>query len=363
MSKHRNLTITVASLALLATAGLHAQSRNLELETADGPLTVPLDDNVGVRILSDGDISATATPDFTCQQGASCDDVQVSMAGSSGALVVSPGTVAQGSTFQVTWDSRGAWQCNGTGLPGTSWNNSNPKPPRGSVFVSTDDVPLDNYTLELACENGPVMDTRTVQLTVDEQSDSGPGDITLPAVCNNVAELRDFAGWTQTTDARPPFGNDEEQTFAQYFGPWPGAGASVDIGIPKDQYAALPFNTGNLNSGSTGVFNREQATTVSAPYMGPGPTIVSFSRCPGDFDPASPALESPGCVIGAPFNFSTIRWGGPGAGRACELEPNTQYFMNIVHTTSNVGVIPPVQAPDCGGKSRCGWLWNTSGSE
>lgn len=363
MIKHRTLTTAIASLALLATAGVQAQSRNLELQTSEGQLTVPLDDNAGVRILSDGDISATATSEFSCQQGASCDDVQVSMAGNNGALVVSPTTVAQGSTFQVTWDSRGAWQCNGTGLAGTTWNSSNPKPPEGSAFVGTTNVPLGTYTLELTCENGPVTDTLTVPITVDEQSSGGgPGDIELPAVCDDVAELRDFTGWSQTTDAIPPFGNSETQTFATYLGNWPGSGAGVDVGIPKNEYAALVFQTGDLDSGSTGQFNREAVTPTNDAIIGGGSHIVSFSRCPGDFNPNSPAVPSSACVIQASANFIAVQWGGPGSGRACTLQPNTQYFMNIVYTSSTVGTLPPVQAP-CGGEPRCGNRWQGQGVE
>ena len=82
------------------------------------------------------------------------------MAGGNGALIVSPTTIGQGSNVQVTWDSRGAWECSGTGLPGTSWNTNNPKAPSGSVFVDTDNVPLDTYTVELTCVNGPVNDSR-----------------------------------------------------------------------------------------------------------------------------------------------------------------------------------------------------------
>lgn len=360
MVKQRILTITVASLAFLAAAGVQAQSRNLELNTDEGPLTVPLDDNVGVRILSNGDISATATSDFACQQGATCDDVQVSVSGSNGSLAVSPSTVAQGSNFSVTWSSRGAWECNGTGLPGTTWNSSNPKPPSGNISVNTSGVPLDTYNLELTCVNGPVTATRTVQLTVDEQSSSGPGGIELPAICDQVGELRDFQGWSQTNNGREPFSSSEEQSFAEYFGPWPGAGISVDVGIPKNQYAALVFTTGNLDAGSGGQFNREAVTPINDSVVGPGPQIVSFSRCPGDFDPTSPALDSPNCVIKASFNFSTIKWGGPGSSAACQLQSNTQYFMNIVYSNSSLGTLPPVQA-DCGGEPRCGHRWQGNG--
>ena len=112
-------------------------------------------------------------------------------------------------------------------------------------------------------------------MTVEEESDSGPGDITLPAVCDQVTELREFAGWSQATDVDTPFGSDEEQLFSLFFGPWPGTGNSGNLGIPKNEYMSVVFETGNLGSGSGGQVTRNPpALDGSHTSIGPGSDCV-----------------------------------------------------------------------------------------
>lgn len=351
---HRKLLlialITVPLLGFGSSA--QAQSRALELDTSEGVLVIPLADGSLLELLPDGGVTATAIDSFACgEETASCEDVEVSMLEiDGGSLSLSRSQVPQGQSFQATWSSRGAWECVGSGLPGSEWNTSNPKEPSGTQTVSTGGVSPGHYALELVCQNGPETASRTVSLTVQDPS---------PDVCSGVTELRDFSGWSVATDARPPFGSNELQTFSNFFGSWPGSGNNNPIGIRKNQYLALPFTTGTLGSSSGGQFNREQIPPTWESQVGTGKVIVSFSLCPGDFDPASDANA---CVMEASSNIFALRWGGPGSGRACELQSNTDYFMNVLYAASAIGTLPPTQA-DCQGKPRCGAQWQASGSE
>src|SRR5699024_5355129 len=113
--------------------------RTLKLQTDDGPIEIPLDTSVPMKLLSEGNVSATAESGFVCpKDGASCDDVQVSLGTADGGkLTLSSSSVSHGSNVNIAWQSRGAWTCEGSGLPGTDWNNSNPKDPVDSLSVNT----------------------------------------------------------------------------------------------------------------------------------------------------------------------------------------------------------------------------------
>lgn len=351
----------IATLLLTGSVGALAQSKTIELQTDAGLLPIPLDDNAGLDIGPDGTIFTKAAPGFVCDQGASCDDVAVSLASTDGgALSISPSTVTQGNSFTVQWVSRGAWACTGMGLDSTTWNSNNPKPPSGSASVDTDNLTVGNHLIELVCENGPVSDSRSLALTVEEPSVGDGGTEGLPEVCNDVTTLDQYSGWARAVDVDTPFGTNEDQTFAQMFGPFPGTNSSGNLGIRKNEYMSVVFTTGDLTASSSGRVSREQAQLDGSHHdIGPGPLIASWSRCPGDFDPTSPALPSPGCIFKADYTFNQIIWGGPGSGKACELEPNTQYFLNVVYTNSSLGTMPPVQA-ECSDEPRCGHLYKAN---
>jgi hypothetical protein len=198
--------------------------------------------------------------------------------------------------------------------------------------------------------------------------DASPPEDTGPdssgSLCDSVTPLEDDPEWSQATDILWPFGDSEPQTFAHMFNFWPGSGNSNNLGLLKGEYFALSFQTGQLDATSKGQLAREMpAGAGGGSSIGTGPLIASFSRCPGDFDPNSPAVPSPDCVMSTDNLINQIRWGGPGSGRDCELDSNTQYYFNVVYTDSDIGQLPPVQATCRDDRPRCGHLWRASGSE
>jgi hypothetical protein len=353
----------IATLLLTGSVGVLAQSKTIELQTDAGLLPIPLDDNSGLDIGADGTIFTKAAPGFVCDQGASCDDVAVSVANADGgALSISPSTVTQGNNFTVQWASRGAWECAGTGLDSTTWNSNNPKPPSGSESVNTDNLTVGNHLIELVCENGPVSDSRTVSLSVEEPSTDTGGTEGLPEVCNTVTMLDQYNDWSKATDILYPWGENETQTFPNIFNSWPGTGNSTLLGMRHKQFVALSFTTGTLDSTSKGQISVELPSGSGSSIVGTNAFIASISQCPGDIDPNSAALPEAGCLKHIATLMDTYKWGGPGAGAHCTLASNTKYYLNLVYTDSPVGQLPPGSAT-CGGESRCGHKYRASGAE
>jgi len=337
----RSNVLLALVLALASATAIAQTERTIEIQTDEGQLDVPLDDGVPLRILTDGDISATAIQGFSCSSGgATCDDVQVSMSSADGgSFTLSPNPVNQGSNVSIGWSGTGAWECTGTGLPGTTWNNQNPKQPSGQQSVGTGPLTAGtSYDVEVTCSNGPVTDTRVLSLTVEEDT------IPDPEGCENVPELSDYAGWSEATNV----GYDDDfldpGQWATVFGnPFPGGG-QVRFELTKGQYAAMAFTTpSNLNSNDQGRVGSAEAAGGSS---GTGVRMMSISRCPGVFDPEY--IEDPGCLKTNMGSGTEFNWYGPNHEWAdfpgfCELQADTTYYMNVIFSDSSAGTIPPEQ--------------------
>jgi len=350
------------SLASLSALAQTTEERTLQLQTDGGQIPVPLEDGIPLRILSDGDISATAEPGFSCPtDGPTCDDVQVSLRTvDGGAFTLSPNPVTQGSNVTINWNGRGAWSCEGAGLSGTTWNTSNPKDPNGVQSVNTGPLTAGSngtdYTVELTCSNGPVTDTRNLTLTVEE--DSGPPP---PQGCENVPELASFSGWQEASSILLDDSSHDPNSFADVFnGPFPGTTNTAHIEIRKGQYASIQFQTpGTLLATDDGQFNSVNAGQI---YPGGDQRLVSITKCPGVFDPQHVADDD--CLKS--LGISTpMYWEGPNSPQAafwCNLEPNQTYFLNILYSRSDVGDFPPEQAPCESGETHCSSLMYHSSS-
>ncbi len=341
MKQNFRSTILIALVFSLAAVPAMAQTeRTLELQTDDGQIDVPLEDGVPLRILSNGDISATAQAGFSCPTGgASCDDVQVSLNSNGGSFTLSPTTVTQGSNVSIQWNGAGAWECQGSGLPGTSWNSVNPKQPSGSQNVGTSALTAGNsYQVEVTCSNGPVTDSRIRTLTVQEDT------IPDPEGCEDVAELSDFPDWAEATDALYGSGVVNPSTWSAVFGDSFPEGGTFHLQLTKGEYAAMRFTTpANLNSLSAGSINSEISSTSS--QSGAGPRMISITTCPGVFDPQE--ISDSDCLAANVGSGESFKWTGPGHQFAffqCELQPNTTYYLNMLFSDSDAGTLPPEQA-------------------
>ena len=355
MKQQVSCTALLTLVFSLAPMSAMAQNeRTLELQTDDGQIDVPLQDGVPLRILSDGDIAATALSGFSCPtDGPSCEDVEVSLsANDGGQFAVNPNPVEVGSNVSIDWVGIGAWECEGSGLPGTTWNSNNPKQPAGQQSVNTGALQANqSYPLEVVCSNGPVTASRTISLLVEEDTGAPP-----PEGCEDVPALGDFAGWAPADGIVRDDSTHDPSDFADIFnGPFPGTSNTVHVEMRKGRYAAIGFTTpSTLNSSDFGNFNSENAGQI---FPNGDTRLVSITKCPGVFDPQY--IDDPDDCIDSELMTDTFRWVGPNHPNSsflCNLEPSTTYFFNFIYSNSAVGDFPPEQATCEPGETSCGSL-------
>jgi hypothetical protein len=337
----RSNVLLALVLALASATAIAQNERTIEIQTDEGQLDVPLDDGVPLRILTDGDISATAISGFSCSSGgATCDDVQVSMSSSDGgSFTVTPNPVTQGNNVNIGWSGTGAWECSGAGLPGTTWNNQNPKQPSGQQSVGTGSLTAGtSYDVEVTCSNGPVTDSRTLSLTVEEDT------IPDPEGCENVPELSDYPEWDVAFDVLYGSGTIVPNTWENVFGnPFP-EGGQIRFELAKGRYAAMAFTTpADLSSIDQGRIASAESAGGSS---GPGPRMMSITPCPGVFDPQH--VEDPACLKANMGSGTEFNWYGPNHEWAdfpgfCELQADTTYYLNVIFSDSSAGTLPPAQ--------------------
>ncbi|MEM1080141.1 MAG: hypothetical protein AAGH65_01030, partial [Pseudomonadota bacterium] len=257
---------------------------------------------------------ATPADPAACSGTVSCDDVQVDLISFN-----APTTVQVGTNASFNWTSRGAWSCSGSGFASTTWNTSG-KLPSGSEQVNTTGVALGDYDVVLECSNGPVTDSLTRTVTVDDE-------IIIPPQCQGREPP---AGLTQDTTALSDIFNrtfnDPTIIWDDIFNaPFPDGGSEF-WRTDRDQYISLEFTTSGVTNGTRG---KLEFVNPQGPSNF-GLSLVTFSECPGDFtnqvDPECKKL----------INNGNIRYAvGENPAFTCELEPNTTYYLNVLHTTDS----------------------------
>lgn len=111
---------------------------------------------------------------------------------------------------------------------------------------------------------------------------------------------------------------------------WPNFGADIHLSLEKNKYIAAKFNTGNTGFDAkfvlSGTGNFEGQTPAAARYV--------ISLCPGSFNADLGARCSVGG--GSLFWSSKTNPGGPD-GYFCELQKNTTYYLNMIHSDNSEG--------------------------
>ena len=126
--------------------------------------------------------------------------------------------------------------------------------------------------------------------------------------------------------------------------PWPWdeqQGSQRVMGIRPNlnegrQYIALQFDSASLPASDAGQLD------INIPQADPlinRRKLMTMSTCPGDFNQeAIDAEMGPGCYWET--FVANFRWGGTDAidePNRCGLQPNTTYYINIIHTNSDMG--------------------------
>lgn len=348
--KAARIPVAVAIVSLVAAGSVFAD-RTLWLQTDEGMLEIPLKPGQNMSVLADGNVSAAADDEFVCSldDGASCEDVDVSLTDSFSSFTITPSTVSHGGAVSISWRSRGAWECVGGGLPGTTWNTGNPRDPAGSATVNTSPLDADaNYSVSLECSNGPVKATRTVSLNVTE-SDSG-----TPDSCSGQTLLGDVSGWSLANNVLID-GSGNPNVYTEVFpgSEFPGTTNNFGFYLPQGRFAAMQFTVpshfGNSTQGSWSL------APITSNAYGAGLMYITVSKCPGDFDVANFA-DDPGCATLYSSNEGThtTRWSTDPNSARCTLTPGESYYMNVAFIASeNISTFPPEQS-SCGGRPNCG---------
>lgn len=256
-----------------------------------------------------------------------------------------PSSVESGQTVSVNWSTENVDTCSATGtLP--TWTGS--KGLQGPQNVTVN-APLGTYSVGLQCTGaGQTVTAGPLTVTVTDDGGGGGGECTLPTGLSRAAD----AIWGQS--ASNASGHFWDGVF---IGPFPSTTNSRTYFQRPGNYHAIQFNTGNMPSDATGQINSWEPQGPWSLQAAAGWRIVSFSTCPGDFNPDG---KEPGCIrrIGGTDN---IRWGGANTGDVfrCALQPNTTYYLNIVYTDSQVG--DPNPNWNCSGpRENCGALMQSA---
>lgn len=379
------LSICVVGLIALgiATGPLWAQTTGSEkrliiLDESGQEVLAPVPLLGQVLIEASGDLRVTTAEPLDCGVEVTCDDVSV---GSPGFTSLTATEVELGTILEFEWNSRGAWTCDAGGtLPGWNQRLGMHADSREAVeslrVVETEGLaPADpsayplTYNATLLCSNGPVQSDlgipQSIPITLTAPPEPGAD---LPEECGSV-NRRAPSDWTRLSTGSLSCHWDSSRWISgsdcrEWGKVWPdefdpnGTGTTRYLGLRSSHarnYIALQFNSGQFDPGFRGEF-----VVNTAPGLLSRRKIMTVSRCPGDFNEAAirdKTAGGTGCMIESAIN--SLTWGGTGSARVCQLEPNTEYFLNIVYTEAPLGnltwsAIAP--HPDCVGE-RCGNLF------
>ncbi len=342
------LLVTGISAVLFSAVVAQTEPPVLRLLTEPEQQDIELDPDLPVSIDPDNG-NIVITPRFPTQacQGGGCDDVTVEI--SEFLPEDNPIVRFSSQSIEVSWDSKGSWECRGqgsSGLDNTAWVSSEfNRQPSGEATITLNSVPTGMHTMGLECRNGPnAVDTAVRNLEIIQVT---AGDCTgrdAPSgMSREITLLKEFPDQTTRiwTDVYGTFNN--EVNF-----PDGKLGSPIIFQVFRDKYGQIDFTTVNLQTGDKGRWSATQPTGDFG-----GPFLAAVSECPGDF---GAALEDP-CrkvlVPGSPSNIIFWAEASVAGTNDCPLELEKQYFLNLVPTTT----LPDSQDVDwnCNGStpSRC----------
>lgn len=204
-----------------------------------------------------------------------------------------PNSFVEGGSTVINWVTQNAVSCetaNGT----SSWLNESVALSSGSATVQIDDQ--GSYGFTLICK-----DANNVSVTKNLTVTVTAAPVTGGTECNAAALGGSLDSW---------------KGLWQIDFPQPGYANQTDV-IPNRGYKAYKFNTGNI-------VDNGLIVTVGTTYTS-GTRLGSISECPGDFSVPNACSHTWGIGGG-------ITWATDGTTGACQLKPNTDYYMNVTFT-------------------------------
>jgi len=218
-------------------------------------------------------------------------DVNAAGAVSIGSFAASPSAIVEGGSTTLSWTTSNASSCtasNGTG----GWSGSSVGLPSGTKVITI--ATAGNYTFTLTCVDAS--GGQDVVSTIVEVSPDNSPQCPAPKLSSG-SQLTWKSFWLQDF-------------------PDPGYDSRY-ITIPRYSYVALKFNSGNVVADG-------KVTTIETTITD-GLRLGAISECPGEFNVANLCKKSWGISGG-------IRWATNGRSDACQLQPNTDYYLNLTFT-------------------------------
>ena len=198
-----------------------------------------------------------------------------------------------GQNVVFSWTTENAASCFAR-LGNAEWQSYTPSPlASGSKMIRMDTLGTTKYRLNCVGSDG-VVKIRGIDITVN------------PSIVDNTSSC-DAPRLTAT-------GTTAWSTFWE--APFPNTATDqrlINVGRP-DRFKALSFNTGNYQ-GSGSVITISNTIT-------PGARRASISQCPGKFDVQPACYQEWG-------NGQILSWSTDGQSGACQLNPNTIYYLNL----------------------------------
>ncbi len=344
--------ITKYSLLLIMLSfALVVLSKDLIVTYDGGVLTIPLKSSTTVDVLAaDGNVTAETT-DTALELCTKLFDASL-CSGTGGlapvinSFTASPVSVTSGGSSTLTWNlSNAATTCTKSG----SWSGTltGSSVTDGSHSETVTNITT-NSTYSLQCTNAigtSAIQSANVTIAGSANCTSQPpilsGNEDLTILANNTPNaglydgtFKDFQNVTPGVD-------------------WPGNfGDSISLSLTKNQYIAASFVTNNLLQ--TGRLQLSTPGNLQGPSSA---TTLVISECPGDFTTHLSQAKCRG-IVGP---SGSLKWStDPSASSSvyCKLDSNTQYYLNIVHSTG-----PTTSTPEnnfsitaCSGATHCGIL-------
>ena len=204
----------------------------------------------------------------------------------------SPATMEEGDTVTLSWATQNASACTASSnIAVDGWSGTVASQSAGTqVTIAAAGV----YALTLTCADVSGFEVvATSVVTVNQRSVRDICD--TPALDGNIREWFEF--WNQAFPA-PVYDNKF-------------------LTIPRLGYQAIRFNTGDISASG-------KITTIETTITD-GVRLGTISACPGDFD-VEPECDHVWGISGG------INWTTNGKIGACELLPNTDYYVNLTYT-------------------------------
>ncbi len=339
-------------LLIMLTYTLAVVSEDLIVTYNGGVLNIPLKPNTNVEVLvANGDVTAetddTALELCTKLFNASlCSGTGGGSAPTINSFTANPTSVTSGGSSTLTWNlSNNADTCTKSGSWSGTLSGSNVTDGSHNETV-TNITSNSTYRLECTNTNGTsALLSASVTIVTSANCTSQPpilsGNEDLTILANNTPNAGVYDGTFKDFQNVTP-GVD-----------WPGNfGDSISLSLTKNKYIAASFITNGL--AQNGRFQLSTPGNLQGPSSS---TTIVISECPGDF---TTHLSQAKCrrIVGPSGSFKWSTDATSSSAVYCKLDNNTQYFLNIVHSTGPTNSTPEnnFSVTACTGSTHCGIL-------